>query len=186
MDGIYLSPSEEHIKVAESAQPNWTPEIEMSRDTTNLVSGRGYGFFTWGDLFTQRQLTTLTTFSDLVSRAGKKINADAIKAGYEEAGAYADAVVTYLAFAIDKTAEGSTQFCTWSPLPSKLHVVSTFGIQALPMIWDYAEANPFADSAGNFSRMVNLVAKVIERQCPESPIPGVTLQSNACCEPNVS
>ena len=180
---IYLSPSEEHIKVAESAQPNWTPDIEMSRDTTNLVSGRGYGFFTWGDLFTQRQLTTLTTFSDLVSRAGKKINADAIKAGYEEAGAYADAVVTYLAFAIDKTAEGSTQFCTWSPLPSKLHVVSTFGIQALPMIWDYAEANPFADSAGNFSRMVNLVAKVIERQCPESPIPGVTLQSNASANP---
>ena len=180
---IYLPPSEEHIKVAESAQPNWTPDIEMSRDTTNLVSGRGYGFFTWGDLFTQRQLTTLTTFSDLVSRAGKKINADAIKAGYEEAGAYADAVVTYLAFAIDKTAEGSTQFCTWSPLPSKLHVVSTFGIQALPMIWDYAEANPFADSAGNFSRMVNLVAKVIERQCPESPISGITLQSNASANP---
>ena len=182
---IYLSPSEEHIKVAESAQPNWIPDIEMSRDTTNLVSGRGYGFFTWADLFTQRQLTTLTTFSDLVSRAGKKINADAIKAGYEEAEAYADAVVTYLAFAIDKTAEGSTQFCTWSPLPSKLHVVSTFGIQALPMVWDYAEANPFADSAGNFSRMVNL-----DCESYRTTVPGITnlrcnTQSNAC-EPNVS
>ena len=176
---IYLSPSEEHAKVAESAEPKWIPDIEMSRDTTNLVSGRGYGFFTWADLFTQRQLTTLTTFSDLVSRAGKKIIADAVKASYMEAEAYADAVVTYLAFAIDKTSEGSTQFCTWSPLPSKLHVVSTFGIQALPMVWDYAEANPFADSAGNFSRMVNLIAKVIERQCPESPISGVTRQSNA-------
>ena len=180
---IYLPPSEEHEKIAESAKPDWSPEIEMSRDTTNLVSGRGYGFFTWADLFTQRQLTALTTFSDLVSKARKEINADAIKAGYEEAEAYADAVVTYLAFAIDKTAEGCTQFCTWSPLPSKLHVVSTFGIQALPMVWDYAEANPFADSAGNFSRMVNLVAKVIERQCPESPIPGVTLQSNASANP---
>ena len=180
---IYLSPSEEHIKVAESAQPDWTPDIEMSRDTTNLVSGRGYGFFTWADLFTQRQLTALTTFSDLISKARKQINAGAIKTGYEEAEAYADAVVTYLAFAIDKTSEGCTQFCTWSPLPSKLHVVSTFGIQALPMVWDYAEANPFADSAGNFSRMVNLIAKVIERQCPESPIPGVTLQSNASANP---
>ena len=180
---IYLSPSEEHVKIAESAEPNWTPDIEMNRDTTNLVSGRGYGFFTWADLFTQRQMTALTTFSDLVSRVHKKIYADAIKASCEEAGAYADAVVTYLAFAIDKTSEGSTQFCTWSPLPSKLHVVSTFGIQALPMVWDYAEANPFADSAGNFSRMVNLVAKVIERQCPESPISGVALQSNASTNP---
>ena len=180
---IYLSPSEEHVKIAESAQPNWTPDIEMNRDTTNLVSGRGYGFFTWADLFTQRQLTALTTFSDLMSKVREKIEADTVRAGCENAESYAAAVVTYLAFAIDKTAEGSTQFCTWSPLPSKLHVVSTFGIQALPMVWDYAEANPFADSAGNFSRMVNLVANVIERQCPKSPISGVTLQSNASAKP---
>ena len=176
---IYLSPLEKHVEIAESAKPNWAPGIEMNRDTTNLVSGRGYGFFTWADLFTQRQLTVLTTFSDLVSKIRKRINADAIKAGCKEAKAYADAVVTYLAFAIDKTSEGSTQFCTWSPLPSKLHVVSTFGIQALPMVWDYAEANPLADSAGNFSRMVNLITKVIERQCSESAISGVTRQSNA-------
>ena len=44
---IYLPPSEEHIKIAESAKPNWIPEVEMNRDTTTLVSGRGYGFFTW-------------------------------------------------------------------------------------------------------------------------------------------
>ncbi|RKU13082.1 hypothetical protein C6503_16160 [Candidatus Poribacteria bacterium] len=176
---FYLSPSEEHEKIAKSAKPEWAPEIEMNRDTSTLVSGRGYGFFTWADLFTQRQLTILTTFSNLVSKIRKRINAEAIKAGCKEAKAYADAVVTYLAFAIDKTSEGSTQFCTWSPLPSKLHVVSTFGIQALPMVWDYAEANPFADSAGNFSRMINLITKVIERQCSESAISGVTRQSNA-------
>ena len=41
-----------------------SPEIEMNRDTSTLVSGRGYGFFTWADLFTQRQLTALSTFSD--------------------------------------------------------------------------------------------------------------------------
>ena len=44
---IYLSPSEEHLKIAESAEPSWAPDAEMNRDTTNLVSGRGYGFFTW-------------------------------------------------------------------------------------------------------------------------------------------
>ena len=176
---IYLSPLEEHVQIAESAEPSWIPETEMDRDTTNLVSGRGYGFFTWADLFTQRQLTALSTFSDLVIAVRKQVKRDAIKTGCKETGAYADAVVTYLAFAIDKTSEGNTQFCTWSSLPSKLHVVSTFGIQALPMVWDYAEANLFADSAGNFSRMVNLIAKVIERQCAKSPIFGVTGQSNA-------
>ena len=79
---IYLPPSEEHIKIAESAKPNWIPEVEMNRDTTTLVSGRGYGFFTWADLFTKRQLTALTTFSDLVSEAWASVEADAIKAGH--------------------------------------------------------------------------------------------------------
>ena len=176
---IYLPPSEKHVKIAESAEPSWVPETEMDRDTTNLVSGRGYGFFRWADLFTQRQLTALSTFSDLTTEAREHVKEDAIKIGREDSETYADAVITYLAFAIDKTSEGSTQFCTWSPLPSKLHVVSTFGIQALPMVWDYAEANLFADSAGNFSRMVNLIAKVIERQCTKSPISGATRQSNA-------
>ena len=48
---IYLPPSEEHEKIAESAKPDWSPEIEMNRDTSTLVSGRGYQFFYLGRSF---------------------------------------------------------------------------------------------------------------------------------------
>ena len=96
---IYLPPSEEHEKIAKSAKPEWAPEIEMNRDTSTLVSGRGYGFFTWADLFTQRQLTALSTFSDLITEGREQIKADATDVNCEEAESYADAVVTYLAFA---------------------------------------------------------------------------------------
>ena len=69
---IYLPPLEEHKKIAESAEPNWTPDIEMNRETTTLVSGRGYGFFTWADLFTRRQLSALSTFSDFSKQSTAK------------------------------------------------------------------------------------------------------------------
>ena len=113
---VYLAPTPEYEETARQAQPSWKPDQEMNRDTSNLVSGRGYGFFTWADLFTNRQLVALTTFSDLVTEARDRIRADAAAAGMPEeatplrdgcvrATAYAEAVGVYLAFAVDRSAE---------------------------------------------------------------------------------
>jgi putative DNA methylase len=139
---------------------------------------------------TPRQIIGLTTFSDLVLEAREKVRLDALAAGRDPdeaalhaggsgATAYADAVATYLAFAVDKVCEGSNSICTWSPLPTKLHVVSAFGRQALPMVWDYAEANPFGTSSGNMQRMADLVAKVIDFNFSVPTLPGVETQHDA-------
>ena len=71
----------EHEETAQGARPEWKPYQDMNRDTTNLVSGGGYGFFTWADLFTDRQLVALTTYSDLVKELQERIRQDAIDAG---------------------------------------------------------------------------------------------------------
>ena len=147
---IYLPPSEKHEKIAESAKPNWAPDIEMNRDTTTLVSGRGYGFFAWADLFTQRQLTTLTTLSDLMSKAQEQVQADAINVSCKDAKSYADAVVTYLAFALDKAVDYWSNLCSWHTGGCMGH---TFVRQAIVMVWDYAECNPFSQSTGNWSAL---------------------------------
>ena len=157
---IYLPPSEEHEKIAKSAKPDWSPEIEMNRDTSTLVSGRGYGFFTWADLFTQRQLTALTTFSDLMGEARKEVEADAINAGCEDAESYADAVVTYLAFALDKGADYWSSFCSWH---TGGFIRNTFARQAIAMVWDYAECNPFSQSTGNWSACVEWAPRFISK-----------------------
>ena len=68
----------------------------MNRDTSNLVSGRGYGFFIWADLFTRRQLVALTTFSDLMSEARERVQLEATDAGRSDAGLYADAIIRIL------------------------------------------------------------------------------------------
>ncbi len=155
---VYLPPTEEHERIARSAQPTWKPDQPMNRDTRDLVSGRGYGFFTWADLFTPRQLVALTTFSDLVTEAIGKCRQEAIAAGLPDDGvgldaggtgalAYAQAVGVYLAFAVDKGANYWSSLCSWHS--GRDTVTSTFGRQALPMVWDFAEANPFSHSSGN-------------------------------------
>ena len=117
----------------------------MNRDTTNLVSGRGYGFFTWADLFTDRQLVALTTFSDLVGEARDCIHADAVAAGMPDGGvplqhggtgamAYAEALGVYLAFAISKLADRGSSFCSWDSSPKMEALRNTFGRQAIPMV----------------------------------------------------
>jgi putative DNA methylase len=186
---VYLPPDNRHEAVAVTARPSWRPEAEMPLKHRNFQPPV-YGMEKFGDLFTDRQLETLTTLSDLVGEVRKQIREDAVYFGavddgrrLEEGGkgitAYAEAVSVYLAFAVDKVAEGSTTICTWSSLPTKLHVVSTFGRQAIPMTWDFAESNIFADSSGNFLRMCELVANVVERQCGSNVLPGHADQMNA-------
>lgn len=145
---LYLSPSRKHEEIAESAEPGWVPNIEMNRDTTTLVSGRGYGFFTWADLFTQRQLTVLDTFCDLVSEAREHVKIDATKSNSKKTEAYANAIATYLAFNIDQLANHSSTACGWNSTNSQMRGV--FARQAIPMVWDFAESNPFCKSSGSF------------------------------------
>src|SRR5690606_22120635 len=117
-----------------------------------------YGMTTFESLFTPRQLTALTTFSDLVAEAREQIHADALSAGLPDdetplrdggsgARAYAEAVSVYLAFGVSKGANYWSTIASWHSGHDK--VTSTFSRQALPMVWDYAEANPFSTSSGS-------------------------------------
>ena len=165
---VYLSPTPEHESVARQAKPEWIPDQPMNRETTNLVSGRGYGFFTWADLFTDRQLVALTTFSDLVGEAGERVQRDAVAAGMSGdsvplrdggvgATAYAEAVGVYLAFAVNRMANTLCTIALWSPTRSQ--TVTAFARQAIPMTWDFPDVNPFAGAAGDYGVSVDGVVK---------------------------
>lgn len=169
---IYLSPTSELEALAHSAEPSWRPTQELPKDLRNFWT-INYGLIRFGDLFTNRQLVALTTFSDLVEDAGNRCEKDARAAGMPgddvglEAGgrgprAYAEGVATFLAFAVDKCAESLSTLCTWSSAPKNELVVSTFRRQALPMTWDFAESNPFADSSGSFEKIASAVTRVVD------------------------
>lgn len=167
---IYISPDESQELAAMIEGPEDVLEQDMNPKSTDLVSGRGYGFVQWKDLFTNRQLTALTTFSDLVAEAQAKVEADAVAAGVPNdhiplseggtgAKAYGEAVGVYLAFLVDKMADYHSTICSWNP--SRDGIRNTFGRQAIPMVWDYAEANPFSNSTGCFDNMMEWIYKDI-------------------------
>ena len=151
---LFISPSDEQIAIAQNAVPKWRPTQSMPI-TPSLVSGRGYGITHWHELFTERQLTALTTFVDLLPEVRNLIIDDG--ADIE----YADTVCTYLGFAIGKVANRGSSFSFWDS--SKEIVVQVFGRQAIPMVWDYSESNPFSSSTGSWITQLDYIAKVIER-----------------------
>ena len=159
---VYLAPSDKHVAIADKAVPHGVPETDLPQKALGFRV-QLYGMTQHHHLFTSRQLTALTTFSDLVNEAREQVEADAIKAGCEGAGAYADALATYLAFGVDRSASFWSNLCIWSSAPKNEIVCNVFGRQALPMVWDFAEANPFSKSGGNFLSNLELVSKYIEK-----------------------
>jgi len=173
---LYFSPNAIHENVAVCSMPEWKPEAEMNQECTDLVSGRGYGFSHWYQLFTNRQLTTLTTFSDLVVEVQAQIQADG---GSKE---YAQAVSVYLGFGIDKLAIYSNSLCPWLNQPKNEIVGNSFGRQALPMVWDYAEANPFSNGGGTLGQQLDYICKVITMCFSQVICGGFSVQAAAQSE----
>ena len=183
---VYLSPTPHDEAMAHSARPDWRPEISMPANP-RWFSPPLYGLKTFGDLFTERQLVALTTFSDLVKEVAQKIRGDAVASGMSSdpkdsypnafsATAYSEGLTVYLAFIISKMTDYNCSLIPWytkEDRPGHL-----FSKQAIPMVWDYAEVNPFADIGGGFTASCKIVADSL-LGCPESSIPGHVIQSNA-------
>jgi putative DNA methylase len=190
---VYLAPTQEMEAVALTAHPTWQPELAMP-ENPRWFSPPLYGLKTYGDLFTPRQLVALTTFSDLVGEARGRIRRDAVAAGLLDDGrplrdrgtgalAYAEAVGVYLGFCLDKATLTNTTQATWQKDPDRL--TQAFGRQAIPMVWDYAEANPLSDAGGGFGITSHAVGKVLER-FPLVAVPGEGSQQDARCETGTS
>lgn len=171
---VYLTPTEEHETMARQAEPSWKPEVAMPANP-RWFSPPAYGLKNYGDLFTPRQLVALTTFSDLVGEAIAKVKADALAAGMPDDGrgldaggtgatAYAEAIGVFLSFSESRMADRHSSLCRWDPNPSGYapKIANTFGRQAIPMVWDYVEGNPFSPSSGNFEDAVGWIVKVME------------------------
>lgn len=170
---VYLAPTELHEQIAANVQPGWRPDTPLPDDPRNFWT-LNYGLSKFGDLFTSRQLVALNTFSDLVRDAIDRCSLDALAAGMAHgepglnaggvgAAAYAEAVGVYLAFAISRTVDRGSSICTWDSSPKMEALRNTFGRQAIPMTWDFAEGNPFSESSGNWLFNIEWGAKALQK-----------------------
>jgi putative DNA methylase len=169
---VYLAPTDEMEASALKAQPTWKPDAPSRGTWASNAQGRRYGFMTFGDYFTPRQLVALTTFSDLVQEVHERVRYDALVAGRADDGkslvaggtgaiAYADAMGIYLAFTLSKQADLGNNLCRWEPIaqcPRQL-----FARQAIPMVWDFAEGNPLGNSSGAWAVLIDGISKAFAR-----------------------
>lgn len=169
---LYLPPTVEQEVIALSASPEWNPENYLPEKALGFRV-QAYGFLKWANLFTLRQLTALSTFADLVPEAIELVRRDALVAGWEDNGlglddggcgatAYAQAVGVYLAFAIDKMSDRGSTICSWDI--SRDSIRNTFGRQAIPMTWDYAETNFLSGSAGSLDNAIDQLVRVVQER----------------------
>lgn len=165
---VYLPPCEEHERIAKAACPEWKPDVPCRGTFASNAQGRSYGFKIFADYFMLRQQAALAMFSDLVEEAIEKCRQDAVTAGDSDDGeqlnangqaatAYAQAVGVYLALAVGRCANYWSSLTPWGGD----FIVQTFGRQAIPMVWDHAEANPFSGSTGNWLGAINWIDKVL-------------------------
>lgn len=183
---VYISPTDKMDDVARSARPKWQPDTPLPGNTRDFKTPN-YGLTTYGDLFTPRQLVALNTFSDLIAEARERARQDAIAAGIVDgiplhqggsgATAYGDSISTYLTFALSRSVDRGSSICSWDSSPKMEALRNTFGRQAIPMVWDFAEGNPFSESSGNWINNVNWAFKAIERL--PGTAGGQALQENA-------
>lgn len=168
----YLAPTAEHEMAARVPAPENVPDTQISYDPRRLTPPI-YGMVRHADLFTPRQLTVVAGFSDLISEAREKLLSDALAgnipsgkpldSGGDGATAYADSVAVYLAFTLSRATNMNAALCGWSADPKMEAIRGLFSRQAIAMVWDYAEANPFAGSSGDFLHDLGWVSRVLAR-----------------------
>lgn len=168
---VHVAPNDIHVCTAMSAQPNWEPDIELP-DNPRDFKTPNYGLNTFGSLFTDRQLVSLNVFSDLVHEARAQIEQDAsvaemnqsptpLKDGGLGTKAYAEAVSVYLGMSVSKLSVFTNSLSRWRSGENK--TAPAFGRQAIAMVWDYAEVNPFAGAGGDFKGVVTGTADALLR-----------------------
>jgi putative DNA methylase len=167
---VYLSPTPDAEALAETARPSWQPETASRGTWASNAQGRRYGFNVFADYFSPRQLTTLSTFSDLLPEVAELVRQDATAAFTaevqhrspiedERARSYASAVQTYLALALGRLIDYGSSLATWRPKDNAMR--SSLSMQAIPMTWDFAEGSPFGASSSDFRECVRAVTDVM-------------------------
>lgn len=160
---IYLAPNAEHESSATIDDNLWSPEIPIPAQALGFRV-HNYGFKKFGELFTQRQLLALNTFSDLIGEVIELARRDAVRSGMNDDGkrladggtgaqAYAEAIGTYLSLVIDRLADYWSSFGRWQT--SNQQLSNLFGRQAISMTWDFPEANPFSGKGGSFQNLLD-------------------------------
>ncbi len=147
------------LRDSDAEQLPLVPNEPIPTGSSRAIFVHLYGLMEWGQLFNSRQALMLVTFTSKVRDAHQMILAET---GDED---YARAVTTYLGLLVDRLADYSSTLCTWDNTTQTAR--NTFKRQAIPMVWDYPEANVFREPSGPWAGALGRVVDIID-YCAQS------------------
>ncbi len=149
----YSIPSNEARKIlTQKIDVEYRPDQTMVRNS-NGGDTHPWGFTKWGDLFSDRQLNTINHFVK---------NLNVVKSELPDTE-YNKALITYLAIWIDRLLPYNTTFGIYETGAEKVQRI--FGRQAISMVFDYPESNPFCDSSGSALNMLDWLLRFFDSEC---------------------
>ena len=167
----------EELRRREAAQqdtPSLVPHERFSGAEPRRIPVPMYGMECIGDLFAPRQALALVTLVRLVREAGERCREQC------DAG-LAEAVATCLALLQDRQVDYNSALCTWNTRGE--YIGHTFGRQALPMVWDFVELQPFAGGSGNYDGALEWIQRVVEQEAAAQEVPGHVQLASATAHP---
>ena len=169
----FLSPDQVPAFADDPVVPDDLDELEFGANTKNFSTGL-YGLTHHTDLYTARQLAMLAAFADEVAAIPEQVLADG---GREDR---ARAVASLLGLSLGKLAQSNSALVRWfiDPRNGAPKAVQAFGTQAIPMLWDFAEANPFGKSVGSWRAQLDSIIGALGT-VPCQPTRGKVLQADA-------
>ena len=175
---LYIEASPEQTDVAFPPLPDDYPLTDLP-DAALGFRIQNYGVRQHWQMFTERQLVAMVTLSDCIQAVTSEIRADAVVAGLSEEDYqnYSAALTTFLALSLDRSIGFNNSLCQWSPSNQK--VMHIFGRQAIPMVWDFAEANLFGERVGSWKTCANYVADCVKTLDVSSSCVGTANQIDA-------
>ncbi len=150
-------------KLPKGAVPNEPTPKGGGRGAGRAFGVQNYGMMTWGDLFTARQQLSLATLTKVIVGLTN-----------------GSATTALLSLAVSRIADISNSLCSWKPSMSQ--VIHVFTRQALSMMWDFAEASPIGEQAGDISVTIANMARITDAM-PQSIRSGQVQLASACKSP---
>jgi putative DNA methylase len=165
----YLRDKREKLQLEWVMDP--VPDENLIKTGGNQMAVLHYGMYKFGDLFNARQKLAMITFVEKV----RKVHTKMLEEKYE--AEYAKAVVSYLALGLDMTSAFTNTLARWENTSEAIKQL--FSRQALSMLWDYVEVNPFSTSSGSFETGWEYYLKVMQHCAGSSSTSATVSQSSA-------
>jgi adenine-specific DNA methylase len=142
-------------RIGKSAEDKLIPYETFSGLEPRRIPLPQYGMRSFGDIYPPRALVTLISFSRLVRGLHDELSEN-VEPGLS------DAVATILALVVDRQADKLSSIARWDN--SRENPQGTFARQALPMVWDFSETNPFSGAGGDWETALAWVLQVVEQE----------------------